>query len=308
MLTLPPDSQLFQMVPSLEKSQADMNQYCLTFHPHPKHPHVYSTYSILHVFPRQPDNLSIIYEKELVKQRDWIDQELENFHGDAAAMLHEVEAHACAQISHAIHKHLDQTKGKIVSFPFDRPRLLWIGEKGSRSQPDEREPVLLKHDPFDMHHHFTLESLQKYLAESYPIKYVNPYTTWAKMHKIIFRITLVLFFLCYALLLIPVLQLHSFALQAYIFIFGLLNLILMSISKRKFQQWEQVNKSRTDYTVYQRLFSTTAQSLHRELRFYHLWAQHANRTLPDAFDSWEHQLNILVDQFNRLPEKPVIRH
>lgn len=309
MLTLPPDSELFQMVPSLEKSQADMNQYHLTFHPHPKYPHVYSTHSILHLFPRQPDNLSIAYEKELVNQKEWIDQELENFHGNADAKLREVKIHACGRIEHAISQHLTHTKGKIVSFPFDKPRLLWSGEKGSRSNPGETEPVMLQFDPWDIRCDISLDTLRDYLPKCYPFKYVNPYKTWAKVHKVIFIATFILYFLSYALMLIPDLEYGYALMQGSVFLLGMLNLIPMFISRRKSERWEAASSTRPlYYLTYQKLFCQFALSLHSELRFYRLWAQHINRSLPSDFDSWEKQLHSLVHQFNNLPTKPRILH
>lgn len=309
MLTLPPDSELFQMVPSLEQSQADMNHYLLTFSPHPKYPRVYTPHSPLHLFPRQPDDLAIAYEKELVNQRDWIDQELENFHGNADAKLREVEIHACGKIKHAIFQHLTDTKGKIVSFPFDKPRLLFCGEKGTRSNPEEREPVMLQFDPWDMLCHISLDTLRDYLPKCYPVKYVNPYKTWAKIHKVIFIATFILYFLSYALTLSPTLFSAYSLVQGSVFFLGLLNLIPMFISKRKSEGWEAASSTRPlYYLTYQQLFCQFAQSLHRELRFYRLWAQHINRSLPADFDSWEKQLHSLVHQFNNLPTKPKILH
>lgn len=309
MLTLPPDSELFQMIPSLEKSKADMNQYLLTFSAHSKYPHVYKTHSPLHLFPRQPDDLAIAYEKELVNQKDWIDQELDNFHGDADAKLREVSIHACGKIKHAIFQHLTDKKGKIVSFPFDKPRLLWSGEKGSRSNPAENESVMLQFDPWDIRGDISLDILRDYLPKCNPVKYVNPYKTWAKIHKVIFIATFILYFLSYALTLSPTLFSAYSLVQGSVFFLGLLNLIPMFIFKRKSEGWEAASGTRPLYYLnYQQLFCQFAQSLHRELRFYRLWAQHINRSLPADFDSWEKQLHSLVHQFNSLPTKPQILH
>lgn len=309
MLTLPPDSELFQMVPSLEQSQADQNRFRLTFSRHSDFPHVYRVYPSSHSFPEDSDDISITYERALAQQAAKASEELKGFHGDAFGKIYDVNSDATILFKSAIRKHLQDHQGKIVRFPFAASRYLWSGVSFSVNEPNKKFPQNIFVEPFPFKDHYELEYLQKYLNHSYPVRYVNPFRTWARVHKVIFIATFILYFLSYALVLHPALFSAYSLVQGSVFCLGLLNLIPMFISRNKSAHWEATTgKVSPQYTGYQELFRSTALGYHRELRFYRLWVQHAGRELHPDFDKWEKQLHSLVDQFNNLPTEPKILH